>query len=84
MRRISHGPPCPALDEIPSCDWWDTLDLTDQIEWQLSRTLCLLAEIRVQLRTPEARPLHWMQPSIDRAFHDTDRILEKLERGAYS
>ncbi|HEX6097333.1 MAG TPA: hypothetical protein VF432_13470 [Thermoanaerobaculia bacterium] len=46
--------------------------------------LCLLAEIRVQLRTPEARPLRWMQPSIDRAFHDTDRILEKLDSGAYS
>ena len=84
MRRIPHQ----RLDESfgdPRLEpWWDTLELSERIAFQMTQVLCLLGEIGVEVRTKEGRSLRWMEKWVDCAFADADRILQKLEGGGDS
>lgn len=60
-------------------EWWATLSLSEWISYKMSDVLCALGEIRAQLNTEQGRPLRWMRQSVDCAFADADRILERLD-----
>lgn len=56
-----------------------TLPLSEWIEYTLTDVLSALGKVNARLQTDEGRPLRWMDPLIECAFADTDRILATLE-----
>jgi hypothetical protein len=59
--------------------WWETLAPSERIVFRMTEVLCLLGQIGAEVRTSEGRSLRWMEKSLDCAFADADRILQKLE-----
>ena len=78
MRRIPDRCPDDSFGDPRAEPWWDTLDLAERIGFELAEAQAVLGRIGVDLRTPRGRPLRWMQQSVDCAFADVDRILQKL------
>lgn len=80
MRKVSHELPDGSSGNPRAEEWWDALDLSQRIAYEMSEVLAILGRIGVQLRTNEGRPLRWMEKSIACAFADADRILQELEQ----
>ena len=57
---------------------WEALPTAVRVAHRLADVIILLGMVREELHTEEGSPLLWIEEPIDRAFADTDRILQRL------